>query len=121
MRTVYANALLSDGEILFWYTGDECKSWHDFYKDFYYAGLHMVEYEKSHELKLVKVGFIDPTDEWDYSDLIFYNFAKDKNISTIQRLRIGNYYFQRSNLLHFKYGGRTIEFKQSWTSRLTYI
>ena len=23
MRTVYANALLSDGKILFWYTGDE--------------------------------------------------------------------------------------------------
>ena len=35
MRTVYANALLSDGKILFWYTGDECKEWSDFYKDFY--------------------------------------------------------------------------------------
>ena len=48
MRTVYANALLSDGKILFWYTGNECKDWHDFYKDFYYAGLNMTEYEKSH-------------------------------------------------------------------------
>lgn len=54
MRTLYANALLSDGKILFWYTGDECKAWHDFYKDFYYAGLNATEYEKSHNLQLVR-------------------------------------------------------------------
>ena len=77
MRTVYANALLSDGKILFWYTGDECKDWHAFYKDFYYAGLIATEYEKSHNLELVKMGFIDPTEDWDYSDLIFNVFAKD--------------------------------------------
>ena len=77
MRTVYANALLSDGKILFWYTGDECKAWHDFYKDFYYAGLNATEYEKSHNLELVKMGFIDPTEDWDYSDLIFNVFAKE--------------------------------------------
>ena len=77
MRTVYANALLSDGKILFWYTGDECEAWHDFYKDFYYAGLNATEYEKSHNLELVKMGFIDPTEDWDSSDLIFNVFAKD--------------------------------------------
>jgi len=77
LRTVYANALLSDGEILFWYTGDECKAWYDFYKDFYYAGINSVEYEKTHDLQLVKMGFIDPTEDWDYSDLIFNSFAKE--------------------------------------------
>lgn len=76
MRTVYANALLSDGEILFWYTGDECKDWHDFYKDFYYAGLNMSEYETTHDLQLVKMGFIDPTEEWDYNEFIFDVLAK---------------------------------------------
>ena len=76
MRTVYANALLSDGKILFWYTGDECKEWHDFYKDFYYAGLNMTEYENTHDLQLVKMGFIDPTEDWDYNKFIFDVLAK---------------------------------------------
>lgn len=77
MKTVYANALLSDGKILFWYTGNECKDWHDFYKDFYYAGINSTEYERTHELKLVKMGFIDPTEDWDYNHLIFDSFSKE--------------------------------------------
>lgn len=77
MRTVYANALLSDGKILFWYTGNKCEAWYDFYKDFYYAGIDGVEYEKSHNLELVKMGFIDPTEDWDFNDLIFNVFAKE--------------------------------------------
>ena len=77
MRTVYANALLSNGKILFWYTGTKCESWQDFYKDFYYAGIDSMVYSKTNELKLVNMGFIDPTEEWDYSDLIFNIFAKE--------------------------------------------
>lgn len=77
MRTVYANALLSDGEILFWYTGDECDSVDDFYKDFYYAGISQLKYQKSHDLRLAKMGFIDPTEDEDYNKLTFYTLAKD--------------------------------------------
>lgn len=77
MRTVYANALLSDGKILFWYTGSECSSWQDFYKDFYYADIDGIEYEKTHNLQLVKMGFIDPTEEWDFNEFIFDVLAKE--------------------------------------------
>ena len=77
MRTVYANALLSDGKILFWYTGGECKDWHDFYKDFYYAGLNMIEYEKSHRLELDKIGFEIKPSSWGYNNFIFEVLAKE--------------------------------------------
>lgn len=40
---LYTNALLKDDKIMFWWTGDECKSEYDFYKDFYYAGLSMTD------------------------------------------------------------------------------
>lgn len=77
MRTVWANALLSDGEILFWYTGDECSEWTDFYKDFYYARINSVEYEQKHDLRLAKMAFVDVTDDDDYNNFIFYNLAKE--------------------------------------------
>lgn len=77
MRTVYANALLSDGAILFWYTGDECNGVDDFYKDFYYAGISQLKYQKSHDLRLAKMGFIDPTEDEDYNKLCFNVLAKD--------------------------------------------
>lgn len=32
-KTIWANALLSDGRILFWYTGDRCDSANDFYNE----------------------------------------------------------------------------------------
>ncbi len=50
-ESIWANALLSDGKILFWYIGSECKSKLDFYKDFYYAGIDYSEYETKHQLK----------------------------------------------------------------------
>ena len=50
----WANALLSDGKILFWYIGSECGSKLDFYKDFYYAGITYDNYAITHQLKLVK-------------------------------------------------------------------
>lgn len=61
-RTVWANALLSDGKILFWSTGNECKSIYDFYKDFYYSGLPG-NYEDHHKMELVKKSFEQKTAE----------------------------------------------------------
>lgn len=50
---LYANALLSDGKLLFWWIGrDRCKSVYDFYKDFYYADIDVDEYETEHTLSL---------------------------------------------------------------------
>lgn len=40
-RKIWANVILKDGKILFWWTGDECNDIYDFNKDFYYAGLSM--------------------------------------------------------------------------------
>lgn len=42
-RTIWANAVLKDGKLMFWWTGDECRMVEDFYKDFYYSGLKMSE------------------------------------------------------------------------------
>ena len=77
MRKVYANALLSDGEILFWYTGDECKSPEDFYKDFYYSKINMTEYLKTHKCELDKIGFVIKPGSWDYNNFIFEVLAKE--------------------------------------------
>lgn len=51
-RKIYANALLKDGKIMFWWTGDKCDSKYDFYKDFMYAGLNMVDEFKNNDYAL---------------------------------------------------------------------
>lgn len=55
---IYANAVLKDGKLLFWWTGDKCKSVEDFYKDFLYSGLKMMEEIKNFEYEL-KVKQVD--------------------------------------------------------------
>lgn len=41
-KQIYANALLKDGKIMFWWTGYSPSFYpHDFYKDFYFSGLDM--------------------------------------------------------------------------------
>jgi hypothetical protein len=78
MKTIYANALLSDDKILFWYTGQSpCLDWREFYKDFYYAGINATEYEKQHALRIARMGFEDNTENEDYNSLIFGVLAKD--------------------------------------------
>lgn len=78
MKTIWANALLSDGEILFWYIGQSpCLEWQEFYKDFYYSGINANEYEKNHELKIVKMGFVDSTENQDYNKIIFNILAQE--------------------------------------------
>ena len=59
---IWANALLSDGEILFWRTGRERIDVFDFNKYFYYADIG-VEYIAAHKLELVKKKF--EVDEYD--------------------------------------------------------
>ena len=78
MKTIYANALLSDEKILFWYTGQSpCLDWREFYKDFYYAGIDATEYEKQHTLRIARMGFEDNTENEDYNQVIFDVLAKE--------------------------------------------
>lgn len=51
-RKIYANAVLKDGKLIFWWTGDKCKDVYDFYKDFMYAGLNMLDEIKNHNYEL---------------------------------------------------------------------
>lgn len=61
-REIWANAVLSNGEILFWCTGRERIDVFDFNKYFYYADIG-VEYIAAHKLELVKKKF--EVDEYD--------------------------------------------------------
>lgn len=72
---VWANALLSDGKILFWWTGSECKSIYDFNKDFYFAKINMTTYKKEHKLEIKKKRFRQETTE--DNNKIFYELAPD--------------------------------------------
>lgn len=72
-KEIWANALLSDGKIIFWYTGSECTEIYDFYKDFYYAGINFSEYEKNHKLELAKMKFEEKQDRDNYA--IFHILA----------------------------------------------
>lgn len=40
---IYANAVLKDGKLLFWWTGNKRREVYDFCKDFMYSGLKMME------------------------------------------------------------------------------
>lgn len=53
-KNVWANALLKDGKIMFWWSGRECKDEYDFYKDFYFAGLKMSDELKTGKYRLEK-------------------------------------------------------------------
>lgn len=75
-RIIYANALLSDGKILFWYTGDKCDIC-SFHKDFYYAGINESSYCKQHKIECKSLGFVDETEDEDYNRLIFEVLAKE--------------------------------------------
>lgn len=55
--------VLSDGKLLFWWTGDECHTWQDFYKDFFYAGISMWKYETEHRIELIKKQILTVDDD----------------------------------------------------------
>lgn len=65
---VYANVLLKDNKIMFWWTGKECKSEYDFYKDFYYSGLIMTDELATGKYKLVSEKIAE-TDSDGFSDI----------------------------------------------------
>lgn len=56
-KQIWANAVLKDGKLLFWWTGSKCHDIYDFNKDFYYSGLNMMEEIKNfhYDLKTKKV------------------------------------------------------------------
>lgn len=76
MNTIYANVLLSDGKILFWYTGDKCEDYTDFYKDFYFAGINMSEYAETHRLKVSRIGFNIESCGESFGNFVFGVLAK---------------------------------------------
>lgn len=53
-RKIWANAVLKDGKLMFWWTGSECHDVYDFYKDFMYAGLKMLDEVASGKCELKK-------------------------------------------------------------------
>lgn len=74
-KNIWANALLSDGNLLFYYVGDCDCSVYSFYKDFYYAGIDMVRYSKEHKLEVAKMQFTIFDEK--YNNYVFDVLATD--------------------------------------------
>lgn len=51
-REIYANAVLKNGKLIFWWTGCKCKDIYDFNKDFYYSGMNMMKEIKNHKYEI---------------------------------------------------------------------
>lgn len=68
MNKKYANVLLKDGKIMFWWSGDKCNSEYDFYKDFFYSNLNMAEELKSGKYSIVtqEIPFIGSEEEQNF-------------------------------------------------------
>lgn len=75
-KTIYANVLLSDGKILFWYTGDRCDE-NSFYKDFYYSRINELEYKKKHKVECKSIGFVFDEEDNEYNNFCFDVLARD--------------------------------------------
>ena len=60
---MWANAVLKDSKILFWWTGEQRGSVYDFHKDFYYAGLDMMQELENHQYQLVQEQVADINDD----------------------------------------------------------
>lgn len=68
MNEFYANALLKDEKIMFWWSGGLCHSPEEFYKDFYYAGLKMTAELATGKYRVVsqRIPFIGSKKEKDF-------------------------------------------------------
>ena len=67
----WANAVLKDGKILFWWSGGRCASIYDFAKDFYFAGFDMKDMEA--ELQSGRYNLVTaPISQIGYDDVMFY-------------------------------------------------
>ena len=53
-RQIWANAVLKDGKLIFWWTGNKCKGVWDFYKDFMYSGLKLKDEIETGRYELVQ-------------------------------------------------------------------
>ena len=53
-KKIWANAVLKDRKLMFWWTGDECADICEFNKDFYYAKLNMMEELATGKYELAK-------------------------------------------------------------------
>jgi len=75
---IYATALLSDGEILFWRTGQHERSEYDFYKDFMYAELNEREYFDNHKMTTEVIAFeFEDKEEDSINNFVFNVLAKE--------------------------------------------
>lgn len=73
-KTIYANALLSDGKLLFWYTGEKCSE-ESFYKDFYYSGINQAEYFNNHKMTMQNIAFEISEDDTELNNFVFEHLA----------------------------------------------
>lgn len=73
---IWANAVLSNGEILFWSTGRERLDVNDFFKYFVYAG-YGDKYVETHKLELVKKKFEVDEDDVRANNRVFEVDAKN--------------------------------------------
>lgn len=53
-QRIYANAVLKDGKLIFWYTGHEREELWDFHKDFLHSGLNIKNEIETGRYELVK-------------------------------------------------------------------
>lgn len=83
-RFIYTTALLvkdkddilDEGKLLFYYTGNNISTIDDFYKDFLYAGINKVEFEKHNLLETKSMGFIIDNGTWEFNNFVFEVLAK---------------------------------------------
>lgn len=76
-KSIYATALLSDGEILFWRVGQHPYHEYDFYKDFMRSGINQMEYFDSHKMKCEVMEFVfDEESEYKINNHVFKEVAK---------------------------------------------
>ena len=65
-REIWANAVLKDGKLIFWWTGKECKEVWYFYQDFEWSGLDMIKELKTGRYELVKQEIKKMEDDKDF-------------------------------------------------------
>lgn len=75
-KEIWANAVLSNGEILFWSTGRERSDVKDFFKYFFYAG-YGDKYVEAHKLELAKKKFEVDEDDICANNRVFEVDARD--------------------------------------------
>ncbi len=77
MLKIYANALLSNGEILFWRTARRIYNEYDFYKDFMRSGIDQMEYFKTHDIEVSTMCFEFDNENYDnMNNYVFEVLAK---------------------------------------------